>query len=201
MNNKSNVLYALLLLAALTAVMFMVYVFIGTYHNVPLASLVPVISKTKLVGLPTIVPSSPTGTIMAPIQKFDQPKGLLYVVTGKFVTAPTYNAKNVLQGYFMMNQDPTFHKILVILGKKTDKITVGTSQGSFNGRTTITSEDVDALQKSIKVNATVQLRFSIGSEKSANNDALQLVLDGIMKGDWSIPNTFILNPSIVGIIQ
>jgi len=136
------------------------------------------------------------------VQKFIMQKGeVLYVIQGKFVTAPAYNVNHVLQGLFVIDHDPYNHKIQVSMASKTGKITMSTSEGSFNGQTVVSLQDIDTMQKSIKINAPVQLRYSVGPSKTTSNLSMQAVLDGIIGGSWVIPNGFVLSPSIVGIVK
>jgi len=205
MNNKTNILYVLLLLVAISVILFMGYLFIGTYHNVPLSSLLALVPKTTSINPQTspasLMPS--TGAKQTSIQKITLPNGLAsYTIRGKFVTQPTYNVRDVLQSYFVIDGDPSSNQILVIMTSRTGKINVGRSKGSLDGVTMWKIEDTESLRKSIKVNAPAQLRINpnmSGDSKTAIY--IENVLNGMMNGNWSMPDNFNLNPPMVGVVM
>ena len=169
------------------------FICIGAYFHIPLPF---VFTKTASIV-------SQTPIITKPIQRFTTTKNVkLYVITGKFVTNPTYNAQNVLQGDFVIDNDPTSHRIPVIMTSKTDTITVGRSQGNFDGKTVVGPENTENLRQSITINAPVQLRiYPITTKKTENDMMMQKVMDGLLAGTWSIPDDFVLLPSMVGIVE
>jgi len=206
MNNKSNILYVFLILGAISVVMFMLYLFIGTYNNVPIASLLPFASRKQSATLRDGIPSpspKPANKNLPSVQRIVSSTGLVvYIVQGKFVTAPTYNSIGMLQGDFVIDRDPLSHKIKVIMTSATGKMNVSKSEGSFDGKTLVGTEDGDNIRQSITVNAPVQLRvYSTGSVPSASDKLEQKVLDGIIQGDWSIPDNYILSPPSIGFIE
>jgi hypothetical protein len=203
MEHKSNGLYTLLIIGAVIATIIIVYLLVGTYYNVPLTSLIPFTTKIEPTTSPQGARIEPSGKKLVPVQKFTLPSGLvLYVVTGKFVSAPAYNAQGILQGDFVINEDPVGHKIPVIMAKKTDKISYTKSTGSFDGKTVVGTEDVETLRTSIVVNAPAQLRiYPITPGKTPTDILVQKVMDGIIGGNWSILGTFTITPNTVGVIQ
>jgi hypothetical protein len=206
MNNKSNALYIFLAVGAVAVAALMLYLFIGTYRNIPITSLLPLKGFTQQTISPNStssgVPFQSTGKSEPSVQRFIAPKGIiLYLVQGKFVTTPTINAIGALQADFIIDGDPKNHKIKVIFTGRNGWVVVGRSEGSFSGRTTLKGEHVDTLGASLKANVPVRLRlYPEGSVLSLSDKLEQKVMDGIIKGDWSIPDNFVLNPPGVGII-
>lgn len=206
MNNKSSAFYILLAVGVIAVVALMLYLFIGTYRNIPITSLVPLKGLFQQTAnqnnTNNTKPPLSTGNGEPSVQRFTAPKGVvMYIVQGKFVSTPTSNAIGALQGDFIIDGDPKNQKIKVLMTGSAGKIQVGRSEGSFSGRTTIGPEDIETLRSLIKANAPVRLRlYPTGPVPSASDKMEQKVMDAIMKGDWSIPNNFILNPPMVGVI-
>ena len=197
MNSKWQ--YVLLGVAAFLVVVVLVYLRVAASFNIPLVSLLPSTPFTTGSSLISPTPSAkPTS-----IKRFTSSTGTVsYEVRGKFVTTPMYNAQNVLQSYFVIDQDPSNHRIPVVMTLKTGKINVGRSQGSLTGTTVWKLEDTESLRQSIKVNAPAQLRLQpITSVLTDYDLSVQKTMDSILAGYWSIPEGFVLHPPMVGVIQ
>lgn len=203
MNNKSNNLYALLLIGAAVIVIVIMHVIAGTHFNIPLISLLPFNSAIQPVDLQNGVPTQQKGKPPTSVQRFTLTSGVVsYNVRGKFVTNPAYNAQNVLQSDFVIDEDPASHRIPVVMTIKTGKINVGRSQGSLNGTTVWRLEDTESLRQSIKVNAPAQLRLvPVSLALTAYDLSVQKTMNSIMASNWSIPDDFVLHPPMVGVVQ
>ena len=202
MNTDSRWQYILLGVGAFVVVIVIVYLRVATYFNIPLVSLLPLNPLTKSLSPPPtlrILKEKPSS-----VKRLTMKNGAaLYIITGKFVTSPTYNAQNILQGDFVIDGDPAGHRIPVVMTSKTDKMTVVRSQGSFDGgKNVVGSEDAESLRQSITAGAPVQLRiYPVAPGELTIDTAVQNVLDGIIAGNWSIPDDFVLHPPMVGLLQ
>jgi hypothetical protein len=201
MNKNSRWQYILVGIGALIVIID-VFLLVTTYYHVPLETLLPSRSKTKGLSPPptlAILKAAPS-----PVEKLNVKNGMsLYVITGKFVTAPIYNAQNILQGDFVIDKDPAPRKIPVVMTGKTGTISVVRSKGSFDGgKNVVTSESTEHLRLSIKVGAPVQLRiYPVPPATSVNDIPDHKILDNIMAGNWSIPDNFVLRPPMVGLLE
>lgn len=191
--------YILLAAYAFLVVVVGVYLLVSTYFHIPLVSLLPSLPFMKSAPV-----ASPTpGIKPTSVQRFTSTNGVVsYAVRGKFVTNPTYNALNVLQSDFVIDEDPSSHRIPVVMTIKTGKINVGRSQGSLQGTTVWKLEDTESLRQSINVNAPAQIRLQpVSPELSAYDLSVQTTMDSIITGNWSIPGDFVLHPPMVGVLQ
>ncbi len=180
-------------------VIVVVYLRVATYFHIPLVSLLPSTPLTQRFLVPSPTPRvKPTS-----VQRFTSTNGVVsYNVRGKFVISPTYNALNVLQSDFVIDEDPVSHRISVIMTIKTGKINVGRSQGSLKGTTVWKLEDTESLRQSIQVNAPAQLRLQpVSPTLTAYDLSVQKTMDSIIAGSWSIPVDFVLHPPMVGVVQ
>jgi hypothetical protein len=200
MNTDSRWKYIFLGVGAFLVVIVIVYFRVASYFHVSVASLLPSGPRPILIHTASTLPKEEPAP--APVQRFTTANGeAVYVITGRFVTAPAYNAQHLLQGDFVIDKDPLKHKIPVVMISKTDKISVGTSTDSFTGKTTVASETGEQVKSGIVVNSWVQLRvYPLGATKSADYIVEQKVMDNILAGNWSIPDGFVLHPSSLGFI-
>jgi hypothetical protein len=195
MNNVPTWKYALLAGAAMIIVMVVVYLRVAAS-----------VTSTP----PALLPLTPSPTLrlvqakLVPIKRLTMTNGApLYIITGKFVTTPTYNAENILQGDFVIDGDPLNQSIPVVMTKETGEIAVVKSQGSFDGGTnTVVSEDTESFREGLTAGEPIQLRiYPVATVSAADEKAVEKVLDGIIAGNWSLPNDFTLHPPMLGVIQ
>jgi len=126
----------------------------------------------------------------------------MYLITGKFVTTLVYNEQQLLQGDFVIDGDPSSHSIPVVMTRKTGNINVIRTQEKLDGTNAVKPEDTESFRQSIIVNAQIQLRiYSLASEKSANDKIEEKVLDGMIAGNWSIPDDFIIDPPMIVVLK
>lgn len=191
--------YILLGVGVFLVVIVLVYLQVAAHFHVPVASLLP--SGPRPLSIPAASPTPTEEPAPPPVQRVTLTNGtVLYIITGEFVTAPAYNTQQVLQGDFVIGNDPT-HIITVVMTGKTDKITVGRFKGSFNGKIVVGLEDTESLRQSITAHMLVQLRISSPAPAKSANDILdQKVMDSIIAGIWSIPKGFILHTSTVDFV-
>jgi hypothetical protein len=186
-------------ISVIAAIIFFINPGAVKYYHVPRVSLLPsgatptvsrVLPPTSPAVRPTSVYSSTT------------PEGLAtYIIKGKFVTNPMYNAQQILQSDFVIDEDPLNHRIPVIMTSKTGKISVIRYQKSSRGTTVLGPEDTDSFRQSVKVNAPVLLHLFLKTPGFSEYDRLiQKVMKDVMGGNWSIPSDFVLYPAIVRIL-
>jgi hypothetical protein len=178
---------------------------VASYFHIPLASLLPSGPWTKSIPISSPTPRTPKEKYIPPppVRRITIPDGrVMYLITGKFVTNPTYNTQQVLQGDFVIDGDPTSHTIPVVMTSKTGHISVLRTLGSSVGKITAESEDTESFRQSITAPEPAQLRlYTIASGKSANDMIEEKVLDGIIAGNWSIPNDFVIDPPMIVVVQ
>lgn len=199
MKTDSKWKYLLLGIGAFLVVIVLVYLRVAASFNIPLVSLLPLTPLTQ--SLPSVPPTP--GVKPTSIQRLSASTGtVMYIVLGKFVTTPSYDAQNVLQSDFVIDGDPTSQKIRVVMTIKTGKINVGRAQGSLHGTIVWKLEDTESLRQSIHVNAPAELRLQpISTSLTAYDLSVQKTMDSIMAGYWSVPADFVLHPPMVGVVQ
>jgi hypothetical protein len=207
MDSKSRWKYILLAIYAFVVVVVGAYLLASAYFHVPLISLLPFSPATKNISpvspapQGTLPPAGKFTTTNSAARRLTMTNGVpLYIITGKFVTTPAYNTQNLLQGDFVIDGDPGSHRISVIMGSKTDKISVVLSQGSFDSIQNVEeSEDTERLRQRITAGTPAQLRMYPAT--SVNDIPGHQVLDEVVVNNWSIPGDFVLRPQIVGLLQ
>jgi hypothetical protein len=199
MDKNSKWQYILLGAGAFLVVIVIVYFRVSTDYHISLSSLVP--SLSFIQTLPFV--SSRPGVKPTSVEGFTTSRGVKwYTVKGKFVTLPVYDTNNVLTSNFVIDGDPDGHRIPVTMTQLSGKVYVERFQGSLNGEAVWNLEDTESLQRSIKVNAPALLRLQPIMEKLAPYDLLvEKVMDGIIAGNWSIPDNFSLSTRMVGVVE
>ncbi|MCX6791652.1 MAG: hypothetical protein NT149_01275 [Candidatus Gottesmanbacteria bacterium] len=182
MDTKSRWKYVLVAVYAFLVVVVGVYLVVSKYYHVPLASLLPSNPSTK--SMPVVSPSP--RVIPTSVQRLTSTNGVVsYNVNGKFVTNPTYTAQNLLQSDFVIDEDPSAHRIPVVMTSKTGEINVGRAKGSLMGRIDWKLEDAESLRQSINVDAPAQIRLQpLSSTLTAY-----------------IPDDLVLHPPVVVVVE
>jgi hypothetical protein len=174
------------------------YLLVSSFFHIPFVSLLPsnALTKNALIVSPTpkMKPTSVKKVIFANGQYY-------FEVRGKFPSKPDYR-NNILFGEFVIDEDPNNTRIPVMMTVKGGKINVGRSQGSFSGTTIWKLEDTDVLLAAIKPNEPAQLRIRfLSSVLSQQDQRINSMFEGIINGNWSIPDNIVLNPPMVGVVQ
>ncbi|MBU1326779.1 hypothetical protein KKB64_01770 [Patescibacteria group bacterium] len=213
MEKRRAVTYVILYLLAVLAVAVLSYLVISAYFGLPavppsvsrlvpasIKNALPKAVKEKLLPSPTRAPT--TGEKPASVEKVTLKNGqYFYEVRGKFAVKPYYQS-DILRAEFIIDEDPNNSRIPVIMTAKTGKINVGRSQGSFSGTTVWKLEDTEALRLSIKPGEPARLRIQFFSPVLSEHDKLvKATLEGIMNGNWNIPEGFIFIPMMVGVVE
>lgn len=125
---------------------------------------------------------------------------VLYKITGKFVTAPSYQ-RDLLRGEFVIDQDPTNQRIPVLMTERNGVITVGRTKSSDFEMAAWKQEPTETLKNAIVINKTVQLRIQIIPGQPLGYPKTETYLDQLMKGSWNLPPNFLFVPTMVGVTQ
>jgi len=167
-----------------------------------IVSIVPGPLKKKFSPSPTTTPASETIVKPTSVVKVTLKNGQYYYeIHGKFLNKAYYQ-KDILRDEFVIDEDPYNHRLPVIMTAKTGKINVGRSKGSFTGTTVWKLESTEDLKSAIKPTQPAQLRIQFFSTVASEHDRLvKRTLDGIIEGNWSIPEGFVFIPVMVGVVE
>lgn len=198
LKNKPLWVTILLYAGAVAVIAFISSTAISWYLGVPIIPL-----KGKFALSPTTTPpSGQTAVKPTSVTKMTLKNGqYFYEIHGRFPTNPYYQ-KDILRGEFVIDEDPHNQRLPVIMTAKSGKINVGRSKGSFAGTTVWKLESTEELKRAIKPNQLAQLRIQFFSTVLSEHDRLvKRTLDGIIEGNWSVPDGFVFIPVMVGVVE
>lgn len=212
MDKRRAATYVVLYLVAVLAVAALSYLAISAYFGLPAVSpisrivpaplrhILPQPVKKKLFPSPT--PLATHGEKPTSVEKVALKNSqYFFEVRGKFAAKPYYQS-DILRGEFIIDQDPNGSRIPVIMTAKTGKINVGRSQGTLSGTTVWKLEDTEELRQAIKPGGPARLRIQFFSAILSEHDKLvKATLEGVMNGNWNIPEGFVFIPVMVGVVE
>jgi hypothetical protein len=196
MKTDSKWKYLLLGIGAFLVVIVLFYLRVASSFNIPLVSLLPSIPFMKNAPAASHTP----GVGPKSVERYTSPRGIVsYIVIGKFITTPTLE-QNILRSDFVIDEDPTGHKIPVVMDH-TEYFAEfpGSIQGVAVWKRQVAQETIS---QSIKVNVQAQLRIlSVSSPPAPYDMSVQKTMENIMNGSWTVPADFVLHPWMVGVVQ
>lgn len=207
MEKKSPWLLILFFVVITAAATTVGYVLTAWYLKLPLLpppveNLLPASVKKVLLPSPASTPVPGPPQKPTSVQKLSFPDGIiLYTLSGRFPTKLFYQ-NEILRGEFIIDEDPTNQRIPVIMTSRQGKINIGRSPGSLAGDTTWKLEETEVLRQLVKPGGVAQLRIQIFPDRQTDYDRqARRTLEALMSGNWTLPENFILAPTMVGVVE
>jgi hypothetical protein len=150
-------------------------------------------------GAPQTTPGKKPKSVIKSVLKDGR---AVYTLYGVFATAPAYNPVNILEGTFVIDEDPKARRIPIIMTMRDAKINVGTAKESLHKDIVWNLESTESLRGKIQTGEAGMLRlYAVDKTNSAYDTGVERVMNSIIEGYWNIPDDFVLHPPMVGVIQ